>query len=136
MKRIMTNGLEGLANALKTEMRKGFMNILVLYILRDEPCNGYQIQQRVKNITHGVWELPTGIITRNLTSLTNKGLVIMSRIVETGNRRSKEYDITEMGKDALELVVEDLKDVIKVMRALVFSFYGLDVDYEPDEMLW
>jgi len=124
------------ARLLDNQVRKGFMSILVLYTLKDDACHGYKIQQKIKDLTNGVWEPPLSTIYRNLAVLADKGLIRMSHIAETGNRKSKEYAMTTLGTDTLGTVVENLKDIIKTMRAVVLSFYGLDVDYEPDGLLW
>lgn len=131
--------VDKMATNMKNQMRKGFLSVIIMYSLRETASYGYKIQQDIGELTRGTWSPTLGTIYKNLSKLSDKGLIQQTEDAPLSNappRVRREYKITDMGADVLELVIDDLKELIKTMRAVLFTFYGLDVDYEPDELLW
>ena len=77
--------------------RRGDIRTAALLLLAEQPRNGYQIMQEVKERSEGVWRPSPGSVYPTLQQLEDEGLV---RSLESDGQRLLE--LTDAGRSALE----------------------------------
>jgi len=85
----------------------------VYYILLSlyEPMHGYGIMQNVSKLSRGRVNLAAGTLYGAIGTMLEKGWI--RALPEDTHSRRKEYEITEMGKDAVRNELARLKELIK-----------------------
>ena len=87
---------------LDKEMIKGYIESIILSIIKDEDLYGYEISKRVRNISGNTFEIKEGTLYVVLKRLENNGLVIAYwDDSESGGGRRRNYRITEEGEEYL-----------------------------------
>jgi PadR family transcriptional regulator PadR len=85
------------------QMKKGVLDMLVLKLLSDQPKYGYQIIQEMREKSCGVFTLRDGTLYPILYRLEEEHFVESKWKQGEGKQvPRKYYEITEMGKKALE----------------------------------
>ena len=79
---------------------------------------GYQITQRVKEITKGKLNITEGALYPSLHKLKASGLLEVE-VLMIGNRKRKYYKLTEEGTRETVNKLAELEDYMTMMRALV-----------------
>ncbi len=74
---------------------------ILLSILSEEPSYGYEIVQRVKEVSDGVIEYGDGTLYPVLHKLEKKGLIESYWEVAENGRKRKYYKISSKGKQTL-----------------------------------
>jgi PadR family transcriptional regulator, regulatory protein PadR len=92
---------------------------LILAILREGENYGYQIIQRVKELSGGKLEWADGMLYPVLHRLEKDGFVSTSWKISTEGRRRKYYKLTVLGKEELNQEMEQWKSVHDVFTQLV-----------------
>jgi DNA-binding PadR family transcriptional regulator len=102
-----------------TELIKGTLKTIVLKLLGDnERMYGYEITQRVKELTSDKIQITEGALYPTLHSLENEGLVE----VETeyiGKRVRKYYRLSATGKTKAYEKINELAEFMNTMRFLL-----------------
>lgn len=100
---------------LNKELLKGHIDTLILSILNQEDSYGYEIAKIVKNET--TFELKESTMYVSLKRLESKGLInsYWGDNQDSGGRR-KYYNITEHGKENLELKIQEWHFIQEVMN--------------------
>lgn len=102
-----------------TNLYKGSLITIILKLLNEhDKMYGYQITQKVKEVTRGELELTEGALYPALHKLETNGLLNVE-IVKIGNRIRKYYRLTENGTKATVEKLAELESYIRNMRALV-----------------
>jgi DNA-binding PadR family transcriptional regulator len=85
----------------------------VYYILLSlyEPLHGYGIMQNVSNLSHGRVNLAAGTLYGAINTMLDRHWI--RALPEDTHSRRKEYEITEMGKEAVRNELTRLKELIK-----------------------
>ncbi len=87
---------------LDKEMIKGYIESIILSIIKDEDLYGYEISKRVRNISGNTFEIKEGTLYVVLKRLENNGLVTAYwDDSESGGGRRRNYRITEEGEEYL-----------------------------------
>jgi DNA-binding PadR family transcriptional regulator len=73
---------------------------VILGMVREEPCSGYEIKARVDRTTRFFWAASYGQIYPELRRLTEAGLAVGSD-APTGGRKRTVYEITADGEEEL-----------------------------------
>lgn len=84
----------------------------VYYILLSltKPLHGYGIMQNVESLSQGRVKLAAGTLYGAINTLLEKGWI--RALPEITDSRKKEYEITNLGKDALINELSRLKELI------------------------
>lgn len=127
--------IEAIAEDLENQMRKGFIGIIILHMLREEPSHSYKIYQNISDHTNGVWTPHIGSIYNSIKKLKIRGLIIVSKVESVG-RKTKTYKITEDGERALDIAADKLKDLLRSMRSILISIFGLPESYATEDPFW
>jgi len=102
------------------ELLKGTISAIILKLLSEkERMYGYEISQRVKELSDGRILLKDGSLYPALQKMTADGLLSFKE-EEVGGRVRKYYYITKQGRKEKTVYVEELKDFIATLNKIVF----------------
>lgn len=109
-----------------TNLYKGSLVTIILKLLNEhDKMYGYEITQKVKEITKDELQLTEGALYPALHKLEAQGLLDVE-VAKVGNRVRKYYKLTEAGtKETVDKLAE-LENYIKNMRALVNPKFRLE----------
>lgn len=97
------------------ELLKGTLQTIILKLLKDNgKMYGYEITQRVKDLSIGRLALTEGALYPTLHKLEAEGL-LKTEIVTMGKRVRKYYTLTPAGKTSARERVSEFLDFIKTM---------------------
>lgn len=97
------------------ELLKGTLQTIVLKVLKDYgKTYGYEITQRVKELSDGTIMLTEGALYPTLHRLESEGLLKTEK-VNVGNRVRKYYMLTPVGKATANERVSEFVKFIKTM---------------------
>ena len=101
------------------EYIKGTIKTIVLKLLSEnERMYGYEISQRVKQLSNGDIELTYGALYPILYKLeSEKLLTTASEVVD--NRARKYYSLTPQGKKLAKVKVTELQDFVKTLTIIL-----------------
>ncbi len=106
----MYKGKERVIKKLKKEIRTGLYAYLILSILSKEEMHGYFIKKRLEELGITPSE---GALYDILKSLEKMGLIKGFWMVE--NRPRKFYRITDLGREVLEELKVEIRNIVKVL---------------------
>lgn len=92
---------------------------LVLSILRGGESYGYEIIQKVKELSGGELEWADGMLYPVLHRLEKDGLVSTQWKLSTEGRRRKYYRLTDLGREELK---KEMKEWESINKAVIKSF--------------
>jgi PadR family transcriptional regulator PadR len=102
-----------------SELIKGTLKTIVLNLLKDNgKMYGYEITQKVKELTSDKIQITEGALYPTLHALEKHGDVITEKIY-IGKRVRKYYILTDQGKKTVKERVNELSDFMKTMRMLL-----------------
>ena len=99
-----------------TELLKGTLQTIVLKVLADHgKMYGYEIAQRVKDLSERSIQLTEGALYPTLHKMEAAGL-LETQTAFVGKRMRKYYSLTEDGKKAVEGKTREFKLFVLTMR--------------------
>src|SRR6478609_676415 len=102
-----------------SELLKGTLQTIVLKILKDHGRTyGYEITQRVKELSDGSILLTEGALYPTLHRLEAEGLLKTERVM-IGKRVRKYYMLTTEGKSEVKERVNDLLEFMRTMTQVL-----------------
>jgi DNA-binding PadR family transcriptional regulator len=102
-----------------TELLKGTLQTIILKILADHgQMYGYEITQRVKDLSTGTILLTEGALYPTLHKMESEGL-LKTETVMLGKRIRKYYSLTAEGKSTVREKVRDFAAFIKTMTQVL-----------------
>ncbi len=102
-----------------SELIKGTLKTIILNLLKEEgKMYGYQITQKVKDLTGGKIQITEGALYPTLHSLEKFGEVETEKEY-IGKRVRKYYKLTEKGKLSAREKVNELTDFMRTMKFLL-----------------
>jgi DNA-binding PadR family transcriptional regulator len=102
-----------------SELIKGTLKTIVLKLLSDnKKMYGYEITQRVKELTGDRIQLTEGALYPTLHSLEEEGLVT-TELEYMGKRVRKYYTLSKTGKTRSKERVSELAEFMETMRVLL-----------------
>ncbi len=125
--------VENIADNFERTMKKGFVNIFVLLVLNKEPTHGYQLKKLIEERTFGFWTPSDSTMYTILNNLREKGLIRQSDIQDSDDTR-KTYELTEKGKETLEIMMQREREMRESMASLIFSTTEIDNDFLQDSL--
>jgi PadR family transcriptional regulator PadR len=101
------------------ELLKGTLQTIVLKVLQDHgKMYGYEITQRVKELSDNRIFLTEGALYPTLHKLEGEGL-LKTETVNIGRRVRKYYSLTTTGRSLAKERVHDFVDFIRTMAAVL-----------------
>ncbi len=102
-----------------SELLKGTLKTIVLKLLSDnKKMYGYEITQRVKELTGDKIQITEGALYPTLHALEQEG-ILTTEIVNIGKRVRKYYSLTKKGKISGKEKVNEFADFINTMKFLL-----------------
>jgi len=102
-----------------TNLYKGSLTTIILKLLNEnDKMYGYEITQKVKEITKGELNITEGALYPSLHKLEAQGLLDVE-FTKVNNRTRKYYKLTELGTQETVNKLAELEEYIRTMRALV-----------------
>lgn len=102
-----------------SELIKGTLKTIILKLLKDNKrMYGYEITQKVKELTEGRIQLTEGALYPSLHALEAEG-VLLTETEFIGKRVRKYYSLSPEGKTLTRKRVNELADFIRTMQFLL-----------------
>ena len=102
-----------------SELIKGTLKTIVLKLLSDnQKMYGYEITQKVKDLTGDKIQLTEGALYPALHSLEAEG-ILSTETVNIGKRVRKYYTLTKKGKSTSHEKVSEFADFMNTMKFLL-----------------
>lgn len=98
--------------------RGSLITIIMQLLEREGKMYGYEITQKVKDLTQGAVDIKEGALYPTLHKLQADGLLLVEA-QKVDNRIRKYYSLTPQGKKESVNLLADLKDYIESMQAIV-----------------
>lgn len=127
------NKIEKHVEFLESSMKKGFLKILLLLILKDEPYHGYKIIKEIEKRSLGVFKPSTSSIYPILSSLKEKNLIECIDKQEKG-RKKKVYQLTNDGLQTLNELVKKQQSIVKSITSIIYSTLNISQDFSFSEI--
>ncbi len=113
-------------NMRSSKLYKGSLNIIILKLLEEQgKMYGYEITQKVKEITKDELKITEGSLYPALHKLEAEGL-LQVEVAKVDNRIRKYYKLTEAGEKETVNRLTELQDFIRTMQQLVNPKLSLD----------
>jgi DNA-binding PadR family transcriptional regulator len=110
---------------IQNSLIKGTLNPIILKLLSENKrMYGYEITQRVKDITDGKIELTFGALYPILHKLEQQGVVKTESEV-VNNRNRIYYSLTEAGKSTAKERIAELEEFVNTLKVLLQPNLGL-----------
>jgi len=102
-----------------SELVKGTLKTIVLKLLSENnQMYGYEITQKVKELTDNKIQITEGALYPTLHALEDDG-VVTTEVVNIGKRVRKYYKLTPLGKNNAMEKVNEFADFIRTMQFLL-----------------
>lgn len=108
-----------LSSMYSTELIKGTLQTIILQLLSEnDKMYGYEITQKVKDITSGKIQITEGALYPTLHKLEADGLVTTNK-VSIGKRVRKYYTLTKTGNTTAQDKIEEMADFLRTMNNIL-----------------
>ena len=108
------------------KLYKGSLQTIILKLLEtNDKMYGYEITQKVKELTKGELKITEGALYPALHKLEADGLLDVE-IAKVGNRLRKYYKLTESGAIETTNKLDEMQEFLKTMQQLVNPKFSLD----------
>ena len=107
-------------NKNKSNFKKGSVEMLLLHLLATEgDCYGYQLSQLINERSNGVLVIPEGSMYPTLYKLIDNNYISDYKTT-VGKRMTRVYyHLEEAGKQRLEELIEDYKEVADAIEKIM-----------------
>lgn len=116
-------GIGGMLMAVDKGYMSGSSQLLVLNVLNEKPCYGYELIKTLKYRSNDVFDMQEGTLYPILHKLEKEELVCSSK-QEVSGRTRKVYSITDKGMKVLEKEKEEWKQFSTAVNQ-VLAFGGM-----------
>jgi DNA-binding PadR family transcriptional regulator len=108
------------------KLYKGSLQTIILKLLESNAkMYGYEITQKVKELTKGGLQITEGALYPALHKLEADGLLEVE-VAKVGNRLRKYYKLTENGTTETANRLLEMQEFLKTMQHLVNPKFGLE----------
>jgi DNA-binding PadR family transcriptional regulator len=108
------------------KLYKGSLQTIVLSLLEsNDKMYGYEITQKVKELTKGELQITEGALYPALHKLEADGLLAVE-VAKVGNRLRKYYKLTENGSKETTNKLAEMQKFLKTMQHLVNPKFSLE----------
>lgn len=100
---------------ISSDIIRGYNDTIILYLLKDRPNYGYEIQKQIRTLTEEKYIIKETTLYSAFTRLEKAGFIESYTDDSSGKKRTY-YRITESGKDYYQLKCEEwelTKEVIE-----------------------
>ncbi len=103
-------------NQLLFDVKRGFLQFIVLSLIKQSPTYAYEIKTEVFRITGGTFDIDRNNLYKKLRTLEREGILKSTEEPSVQGANRKYYSLTPFGK-------KFLKEISKLMIPVIDSFY-------------
>jgi PadR family transcriptional regulator PadR len=108
------------------KLYKGSLQTIILRLLEsNDKMYGYEITQKVKELTKGELQITEGALYPALHKLEADGLLDVE-VAKVGNRLRKYYKLTESGTKETANKLAEMQEFLRTMQQLVNPKFSLE----------
>jgi len=108
------------------KLYKGSLQTIILKLLgENDRMYGYEITQKVKELTKGGLNITEGALYPALHKLEGEGLLEVE-VAKVGNRLRKYYKLTEQGTKETVSKLAEMQEFLKTMQHLVNPNFNIE----------
>ncbi|GFD91527.1 PadR family transcriptional regulator [Alteromonas sp. KUL156] len=108
------------------KLYKGSLQTIILKLLaQNDKMYGYEITQKVKELTKGELKITEGALYPALHKLEAEGLLDVE-VAKVGNRLRKYYKLTESGTKETAHRLSEMQEFLSTMQQLVNPKFSLE----------
>lgn len=108
------------------KLYKGSLQTIILKLLaQNDKMYGYEITQKVKDLTKGELKITEGALYPALHKLEAEGLLDVE-VAKVGNRLRKYYKLTENGTKETANRLSEMQEFLNTMQQLVNPKFSLE----------
>ncbi len=108
------------------KLYKGSLQTIILRLLEsNDKMYGYEITQKIKELTAGEFHITEGALYPALHKLEADGLLDV-KVAKVGNRLRKYYKLTEIGTKETANKLEEMQEFLRTMQHLVNPKFSLE----------
>ena len=104
------------------ELMKGSIEILLLSILAQSDCYGYEMTKKLRALSEEAYHMKEGTLYPALKRLEKKECVTSYWSTESAGGRRKYYSITETGRTVLAGKLKDWKQIDSLIQHTAGEF--------------
>ncbi|MHA1706778.1 MAG: PadR family transcriptional regulator [Promethearchaeota archaeon] len=115
--------VEKIASKIQKGMKRGFIGMFILFILKNKHLHGYQIIKEIEKRSLGIWKPTVSTMYTILKNLKEKGLI---KPVEGEELQEGKiiYKLTEKGLETLELLKLKQQEMRAALNSIISSTIG------------
>jgi DNA-binding PadR family transcriptional regulator len=102
-----------------TELKKGSAETLVLAVLEDGPCHGYELAREIDRRSAGRLVFHVATLYTTLYRMERGGVISGRWVEKPGQRRRRFYRITAAGRRRLVLARQHWQDFVSAIDGVV-----------------
>lgn len=106
-------------NTIRENFKRGTIDLLLLFLLRDEEKYGYQLRNELAEQSDGKYVLKETTLYPTLYRLVDNGY-LKDKTIKTGKRRTRNYYyITEAGMDYLQELLNEYQTMTEGIQNIL-----------------
>jgi PadR family transcriptional regulator PadR len=102
-----------------TDLVQGTLDLLILKMLALQPMNGWEVGQRLKQLSADVLQVSDGSLYPALHKLEQQGWVTAEWRPSENNRRAKFYSLTRAGRKQLQIETSNWDRLARAISGVV-----------------
>jgi PadR family transcriptional regulator len=102
-----------------TELKKGSAETLVLAVLEDGPCHGYELAREIDRRSGGRLLFHVATLYTTLYRMERGGVISGRWVEKAGQRRRRFYRLTPAGRRRLALARQHWQDFVSAIDGVV-----------------
>jgi PadR family transcriptional regulator PadR len=103
---------------LDRELKKGSAELLILSLLEDSPCHGYDLSKLIESRSHGLLKFRVASLYPLLYRLERRGWIQGRWLEQAGQRRRRVYRLTAMGGRVLAAQRADWQEFVRAITLI------------------
>ena len=105
----------------KSNFRRGSVELLILHLLKEKDCYGYELSLTIKKLSDGILDIPVGSLYPALYKLIDNSYITDYK-KQSGKRLTHVYyHIEDTGIKRLNLLLEDYLATNKAIQSILNS---------------
>lgn len=103
----------------KNNFRRGFVELMILYLLSQNDYYGWELAQFIADLTNGVFQIPFGSLYPLLYKLIDAGHITEEKRLVGKRQKRVYYHIEDSGRERLKNLMDDYNATITAMQSVL-----------------
>lgn len=104
---------------ISSDVIRGYTDIIILYLLMDEPGYGYEISRKISDRSQGLYTMKETTLYSAFNRLENNGFLRSFAGTETGGKTRTYYELTPQGRAHYQLKKDEWMITKKVVDQFI-----------------